>query len=509
MRPDSPPSCGTWTAPSSTPSRTGWRPRRRWSRASAGRGRTSRRCGLVGLGLEDSARIFQAAGRAHGRPRHHRPPHRRRHAPARRRPACRSVPARASCSPSLREAGIKTGARDDVDAADGETVVDLIDFEAFDVVIAGDDATRPKPFPDPYLQACEALGVAPAETVAIEDSPERAALRRRVRRRRDRRAAHGVDRRRRRATPCGRRSRDAPRRTWRSFHAAPCPHPIRPRRSPDDHDHGPSGPFRLGDRVQLTGPKGRLHTITLREDGELHTHHGVLRHTQLIGQPDGSVVANSGGHEYLALRPLLRDFVMSMPRGAAIVYPKDAAQILAEADVFPGAVVVEAGVGSGALSLWLLRAIGADGAPRVVRAPRRVRRRRARERRDLHRGGAGELGRRRRRSGRGAARRGGRGIRRSRRPRHAGAVGVHRRRRRRAHARRRRALLHRDRDAAEPRRGVHPRHRAVHRARGERDDGARLARRGTRGAPRPPHDRAHRLPAVGAPARAGRRRRPR
>jgi len=131
----------------------------------------------------------------------------------------------------------------------------------------------------------------------------------------------------------------------------------------------PSGPFRIGDRVQLTGPKARLHTITLRADGELHTHHGVLKHTSLIGQPDGSVVTNSAGHEYLALRPLLRDFVMSMPRGAAIVYPKDAAQILAEADVFPGAVVVEAGVGSGALSLWLLRAIGAEG--RLVSFERR------------------------------------------------------------------------------------------------------------------------------------------
>lgn len=131
----------------------------------------------------------------------------------------------------------------------------------------------------------------------------------------------------------------------------------------------PRGPFRLGDRVQLTGPKGRLHTITLRDGGELHTHHGVLKHSDLVGQPDGSVVANSGGHEYLALRPLLRDFVMSMPRGAAIVYPKDAAQILAEADIFPGATVVEAGVGSGALSLWLLRAIGAGG--RLVSFERR------------------------------------------------------------------------------------------------------------------------------------------
>ncbi|PZU48396.1 MAG: SAM-dependent methyltransferase [Microbacterium sp.] len=135
-------------------------------------------------------------------------------------------------------------------------------------------------------------------------------------------------------------------------------------------DQRPRGPFRIGDRVQLTGPKGRLHTVTLREGGELHTHHGVLRHAVIVGQPDGSVVTNSGGHEYLALRPLLRDFVMSMPRGAAIVYPKDAAQILAVADIFPGATVVEAGVGSGALSLWLLRAIGVEG--RLVSFERRA-----------------------------------------------------------------------------------------------------------------------------------------
>lgn len=131
----------------------------------------------------------------------------------------------------------------------------------------------------------------------------------------------------------------------------------------------PSGPFREGDRVQLTGPKGRLNTVTLREDGELHTHQGVLRHKDLIGLPDGSVAVNSSGHEYLALRPLLRDFAMSMPRGAAIVYPKDAAQIVMQADIFPGAVVVEAGVGSGALSLSLLRAIGPAG--RLVSFERR------------------------------------------------------------------------------------------------------------------------------------------
>lgn len=122
-----------------------------------------------------------------------------------------------------------------------------------------------------------------------------------------------------------------------------------------------SGPFRVGDRVQLTGPKGRLNTVTLEVGGAFHTHRGVLSHDLIIGQPDASVVVSSNGVEYLALRPLLTDFVMSMPRGAAIIYPKDAAQILGQADIFPGARVVEAGVGSGALSLWLLRAIGAEG----------------------------------------------------------------------------------------------------------------------------------------------------
>jgi tRNA (adenine57-N1/adenine58-N1)-methyltransferase len=122
-----------------------------------------------------------------------------------------------------------------------------------------------------------------------------------------------------------------------------------------------SGAFRPGDRVQLTGPKGHLNTVTLEAGGEFHTHRGILAHDLIIGQPDASVVTSSNGIEYLALRPLLTDFVMSMPRGAAIIYPKDAAQILAAADIFPGATVVEAGVGSGALSLWLLRAIGAAG----------------------------------------------------------------------------------------------------------------------------------------------------
>jgi tRNA (adenine57-N1/adenine58-N1)-methyltransferase len=118
------------------------------------------------------------------------------------------------------------------------------------------------------------------------------------------------------------------------------------------------GSFAEGERVQLTDPKGRLHTITLTVDKEFHTHRGRLAHNDLIGAPDGSTVKNTAGVEYLAVRPLLSDYVLSMPRGAAVVYPKDAGQIVAMADIFPGARVVEAGVGSGALSMSLLRAVG-------------------------------------------------------------------------------------------------------------------------------------------------------
>jgi tRNA (adenine57-N1/adenine58-N1)-methyltransferase len=119
--------------------------------------------------------------------------------------------------------------------------------------------------------------------------------------------------------------------------------------------------FKAGDKVQLTGPKGRLNTLTLVKGGAFGTHRGDLKHDDVIGKPDGSVVATQNGVEYLALKPLMNDFVLSMPRGAAIIYPKDAATILVEGDIFPGAVVVEAGVGSGAMSMYLLRAIGEEG----------------------------------------------------------------------------------------------------------------------------------------------------
>lgn len=121
------------------------------------------------------------------------------------------------------------------------------------------------------------------------------------------------------------------------------------------------GPLRAGDRVQLTDEKRRINTITLKTDGEFHTHKGVLVHNEVIGLPEGSVVENSVGHRYQVLRPLVKDFVLSMPRGATVVYPKDAAQIVQMGDIYPGARVVEAGVGSGALSMSLLRAVGDSG----------------------------------------------------------------------------------------------------------------------------------------------------
>ena len=121
------------------------------------------------------------------------------------------------------------------------------------------------------------------------------------------------------------------------------------------------GPLRAGQRVQIKDAKGRLNTITLLPGGEFHSYQGVLRHDDLIGGFEGVVVENSAGQPYQVLRPLLNDFVLSMPRGATVVYPKDAAQIVQQADIFPGAVVVEAGVGSGALSMSLLRAVGDHG----------------------------------------------------------------------------------------------------------------------------------------------------
>ena len=121
------------------------------------------------------------------------------------------------------------------------------------------------------------------------------------------------------------------------------------------------GPFAPGDQAQLTDPKGRRHLAVLQPGRLFHTHRGSIALDDIIGSPEGSVVRSSAGTPYVALRPLLADFTLSMTRGAAVVYPKDAAQILAMADIGPGTRVLEAGAGSGALSCWLLRAVGEIG----------------------------------------------------------------------------------------------------------------------------------------------------
>lgn len=122
-----------------------------------------------------------------------------------------------------------------------------------------------------------------------------------------------------------------------------------------------SGPFQPGDRVQLSDGKNRRFTITLEPGERFFTHRGAIAHDDLIGAEEGTTVTSEMGTVYLAQRHTLVDYVLSMPRGAAVIYPKDAAQILVEGDVFPGARVLEAGAGSGAMSLYLLRAIGESG----------------------------------------------------------------------------------------------------------------------------------------------------
>ena len=130
------------------------------------------------------------------------------------------------------------------------------------------------------------------------------------------------------------------------------------------------GPLEAGERITLTDPKGHRHSIVLAVGGKFHTAKGSISHDDLIAQSEGIVVTSSGGTSFLAMRGLLNEFTVSMPRGAAVIYPKDAAQILMSADVFPGARVLEAGAGSGALTCSLLRAIGPSG--RLISYERRA-----------------------------------------------------------------------------------------------------------------------------------------
>ncbi|MFA5889492.1 MAG: tRNA (adenine-N1)-methyltransferase [Actinomycetota bacterium] len=124
------------------------------------------------------------------------------------------------------------------------------------------------------------------------------------------------------------------------------------------------GAFVTGDRVLLLDRKARRYLLKLRTGAQFHSHRGYVDHDSILGEAEGVAVQSSGGATFVAVRPSLTDFVLKMPRGAQVVYPKDIGAIIIGADIYPGATVIEAGTGSGALTIGLLRAVGAQG--RVV-----------------------------------------------------------------------------------------------------------------------------------------------
>jgi len=119
--------------------------------------------------------------------------------------------------------------------------------------------------------------------------------------------------------------------------------------------------FQDGEQALLIDQRGKRHLLLLRKGDTFHSDRGWIPHDTIIGEPDGSWVRSSKGMRYLALRPTLAEYVLDMPRGAQVIYPKDLAMVMFWADIFPGARVLEAGMGSGALTLALLRAVGPEG----------------------------------------------------------------------------------------------------------------------------------------------------
>ena len=119
--------------------------------------------------------------------------------------------------------------------------------------------------------------------------------------------------------------------------------------------------FQEGDLALLIDRKGRRYLLTLDAGASFHTHVGTLPHREIIGQEQGGWFRTSRGQSLLAVRPTLGDYVLEMPRSAQVIYPKDLGNILILADIFPGATVVESGLGSGALTAALLRAVGESG----------------------------------------------------------------------------------------------------------------------------------------------------
>lgn len=145
------------------------------------------------------------------------------------------------------------------------------------------------------------------------------------------------------------------------------PHP--PTLPPVQRPAGTHEPLAAGELVLLRDRRDRRYLVTLEEGGEWHSHAGVLAHDDLIGGPEGRAMRTTGNMELIVLRPTRDDYVLKMKRGAQVVYPKDQAMIVALADVRPGMTVVEAGAGSGALTLALLDAVGPEG--RVISFERR------------------------------------------------------------------------------------------------------------------------------------------
>jgi tRNA (adenine57-N1/adenine58-N1)-methyltransferase catalytic subunit len=119
--------------------------------------------------------------------------------------------------------------------------------------------------------------------------------------------------------------------------------------------------FEPGDKALLIDSSGRRYLITLAEAGAFHFHRGIVQHDDIIGHPDGVTVRATTGATLRALYPTYADYVLKMPRGAQVIYPKDVAMILVQGDIYPGATVLEAGIGSGALTMALLRAVGESG----------------------------------------------------------------------------------------------------------------------------------------------------
>lgn len=119
--------------------------------------------------------------------------------------------------------------------------------------------------------------------------------------------------------------------------------------------------FSEGDKALFIDNRGRRYLVTLSAGGAFHFHRGVVNHDDVLGQPDGATVHSTSGASLTAFAPTYADYVLKMARGAQVIYPKDVATILVQGDIYPGARVLEAGIGSGALTMALLRAAGPNG----------------------------------------------------------------------------------------------------------------------------------------------------